>query len=104
MALGTMTLVSQHKGDGPIFYDRVTLVGDGSYPTGGSTGVEAKLRALTKDQRTIIKIDEEDYGGDRAVYDRVNEKLKVYDKDTGAEKANASNQAGVTYKFCIVSR
>jgi hypothetical protein len=58
MAIGTMTLASKDAAaaSAPVFVDRITLVGDSAYPTGGSTGVQAALRALTGDQRTILAV------------------------------------------------
>lgn len=57
MALGTLTSVSQNiLPGGPTFIDRCSLVGDSAYPTGGTAGLQAALRALRKDQRTIVSV------------------------------------------------
>jgi len=54
MALGTLTLVTQAAADGPLFFDKFTIVGDGSHVTGGTTGLLAKLRAACGDSRSIL--------------------------------------------------
>lgn len=57
MALGALTSISQNiLPSGPAFIDRCSLVGDSAYPTGGTAGLQAALRALRKDQRTIVSV------------------------------------------------
>lgn len=107
MALGAMTAVESYQvGQGPVFMDRVTLVGDGAYPAGGSTGLKAKLRALTKDNRAPFAVIVEDGKGFVVQYDVLNDKTLIYEQDAGgalAETATA-NQSGVTYKLCVLSK
>lgn len=102
MALGTMTLVKSAKGgETPLFVDVVTLVGDGTYSSGGSTGVKAKLNALTKDTRTPVAVVLNAGGAFTAQYDYANEKLIVRNAGDGAEAA--ANQSGNTYTLTILS-
>lgn len=105
MALGTMTRVSNVAANGPVYCDEVTLVGDGSYPTGGSTGLKAKLQALTGDLREPFAVIVQHPGGSFSLnYDHANEKLQVRAGGTLAEVANLSDQSAVTYKLCILSK
>jgi hypothetical protein len=105
MALGTLAIVSSVVGGG-IFVDRCTLVGDGSYPTGGSTGLLAKLRTLHKSNGlSILSVKPEGDNGDRLPeYDHANAKLKVRVISTAAEVANATDLSGVTFGLVITSK
>lgn len=105
MALGTMTMVeSKQVAQGPLFCDRVTLVGDSGYSSGGTTGLKAKLQALTLDRRTPFAVTSED-NLQVVQYDVVNEKIKAYEQDgAGAFAEVSGSQSGVTYKICIWSR
>jgi hypothetical protein len=78
MALGTLTRVSHKAADGPVFYDRFTIVGDAAHVTNGTTGLQAKLRAACGDSRTIVKCT--GFGnsaGYSCVYDPATDKLRV---------------------------
>lgn len=59
MSLGTMTLVDKVASVGPVKHLRVTVVGDGAYVAGGSTGFLAKLRALLGEKCNIIHAGED---------------------------------------------
>lgn len=105
MALGTLTLVAGVASQGPLFFDEVTLVGDGAYPTGGSTGLKAKLQAATGSQREPIAVVPQHPGGAFFLnYDHANEKLQVRAGASGAEVANESDQSAVTYKMLVISK
>jgi len=107
MALGTMTGVNAAAAQGPIFFDTVTQVGDGSYPTGGSTGLQAKLQTLRGDGRVIIFVYVGDGSGNVVQYTNSNDKLIFYIQDAGgqlAEPANATDLSGTTLKLVIVSK
>lgn len=106
MAFGTMTLVSSEQvAQGPVFLDRVTLVGNGSYSSGGNTGVKAALQALTKDGRVPYLVVAEDGKGFTVSYDVPTEKLLVYEQDgTGAQAEVSGSQSAFTYKLGIFSK
>lgn len=105
MALGTMTLVSSAAANGPIYVNEVTLVGDSSYPTGGSTGLKAKLQALTLDGREPFAVTVQEAGGAYVLnYDHALEKLKIRNSGDGLEVTNATSLSGVTHKLCIWSK
>lgn len=107
MSLGTMTSNSESAGQGPVFHDDVSVVGDGSYPTGGSAGVTAKLKALRGDSRAPISGQCYAAGGYVVEFDAKNDKLVVYEQDGGgalAEVANATDLSAVTFKMTITSK
>lgn len=104
MALGTLTIVEKVTAPtGPVFFLRCTLVGDGAYPAGGSTGLLAKLReALKAPNLNILSVKDEGILADAPEYDHANEKLFIRVKATGVESA-VGNQAGVTYGLFVVA-
>lgn len=111
MALGTFTVVEKVAAQGPVQFVRATVVGDGAYSAGGSTGILAALKsALGKSNLNIISCQGEgDNAGRVLVYDHANEKLKVYqgDNDGGADgplvEDATANQSGRTYGLFIVA-
>lgn len=110
MALGTTTRVESVAGVGPVFYDRVTVVGDGAYPTGGSAGLLAAFRVACGAGRNIFSVIPQDCGGYSVAYDHVNDKLIVRHGDNdgvadgpSVEVPNATNLAAVTLNLCIIS-
>ena len=105
MALGALTIVERIDSQGPRRISRCTLVGDGAYPTGGSTGLLAALRtALKSAGENIISVKAEGNNGDRLLeYDHANEKLIVRVISTAAEVANAVDLSGVTFGLVVES-
>lgn len=105
MTLGALTLIDHNSAaQGPLFLDHVSLVGDGAYATGGTTGLQALYQAAVKSKRTIVAIIPGFCGDAVPSYDPATDKLQVQVMSTAAEAANAANLAGSTYKFCIVSK
>ena len=113
MAIGTMTLAGKdiEGTQKALFVDSITLVGDTSYPTGGMTGVQTALRALTKDQREIIAVFNDGLnGGYMPVWDRTAGKLLMLNSGAGdanslpTEIANATSLDEVTFKFTVLSK
>lgn len=107
MSLGAMASVSESSAVGPIFHDNVSQVGDGSYPTGGSLGLQAKLRTLRGDQRTILAVKAYSAGGYVVDYNPATDTLKVQEQDGSgalAEVANTTNLSGVTLLLNITSK
>lgn len=111
MAIGTMTLTSASVGNTSqtLYADKISMVGDGAYPTGGSTGVQTALRALTKDQRTILAVvGIGANGGYLPVWDAANGKLQLFTVGgnagvVAAELANATDVSGTTFKLLVLS-
>ncbi len=113
MAIGTMTLASKDAAaaSAPIFLDRITLVGDTSYPTGGMTGVQAALRALTGDQRTIVDVRSVALnGGYSFVWDADAGKLILLNSGAGDAKSvpteidNATSLDEITFELLVISK
>lgn len=105
MALGTLTRTDHVEAGGPVFHDRVSIVGDTSYPTGGSTGLLAKLRAVTKDHRAIVSAKgEAENGANYAEYIPATDKLFVRVAATGVEVANGTDLSGVTFVLAVTSK
>ena len=109
MALGTLTRVAAKSGDSskPVFYDRVSFVGDTSYPTGGTTGFDALITALLGDAREVVAIIPEDCGAYLPVYLPDNGgTFKVYEGTAGAnaEVANTTALDGVTFNLLVLSK
>jgi hypothetical protein len=53
-AIGTLVSLSESASVGPVFHDRVSMVGDAAYPALGSPGFQAALRTLRGDSRTVL--------------------------------------------------
>ncbi len=111
MPIGTLTVTASDISS-PIattYIDKITLVGDSSYPTGGMTGVQAALQAQTKDQRQIVDVRSRGpNGGYVPVWDSDNGKLMLYVCGGSAavmgELANATNVSGTTFKLLVFSK
>jgi len=103
MSLGTLTkLEGGESPNGPLWFERFTLVGDNAYAAGGSVGLLAALRALKKSNNlNILAVIGQDNAGKQLGYDHVNDKLKVYAAG-GAEETNG-DKSGTTYNLVIVS-
>ena len=103
MSLGALTVVEKLEASAPVIVARCTLVGDSSYPTGGSGGLLAKLQAaLGGRQVNIISVQGEGPNGDRHLeYNHAADKLLVRVMSTGVETANTTNESGVTYGLTV---
>lgn len=113
MALGTMALIEGAGTGGvpsaPHFITQVTLVGPASYTTGGDTGFQAALRALTKDTRRVVTVLPIDGFGYLFGWDTSTGKLKIYrgDNANGAaapavEVTNGADISAVTFKLAAI--
>lgn len=82
MALGTTTLITSGGADsGQVNVDRFTVVLDASYPTGGYTGLAAKLTAAASRTPTIIAVFAQS-SGYVAYWDFTNSKLMLFYSDS----------------------
>jgi hypothetical protein len=109
-ALGTITFDDETDGQGPLFVTRVHFSGVASYAVGGSTGLQAALRAHFGDQRTIIGIIPQDCGGYLPYYTPATDKLGAYwyDPTAGAaaalpEVATTTDLHTVTFNLVVLS-
>lgn len=104
-ALGTLTVAETIKGDGS-FVDRVTLVGDADYPTAGTSGLQAALRAAHKSPGLDI-VSVQDDGSDATyylTYTHATDKLVAYVRATGLEVANGTDIHTTTFVLAIASK
>lgn len=104
-ALGTVALIESADAVGPVRFLRVSLIGDGAYPAGGTAGLLAALQALLKAPSFNI-LEVRDVSGpaaslSRLEYDHANDKLFARVKTTGVESAVA-DQSAITYNLFIV--
>ena len=84
MALGTTTLITSGGADsGQVNVDRFTVVLDNSYPTGGYTGLAAKLTAAASRTPTIIAVFAQS-SGYVAYWDYTNSKLMLFYSNSDA--------------------
>lgn len=113
MAIGTITLGTSAGGapSAPTFFDPISFAGDGAYPTGGTASFEAAYQAKVLSARTIVTVIPGDCGGYVPVYDRTNDKLKVYYADNNnasdgplIEVPNATDLSAVTFRLTVVSQ
>ena len=84
MALGTTTLITSGGADsGQVNVDRFTVVLDASYPTGGYTGLAAKLTAAASRTPTIVAVFAQS-SGYVAYWDYANSKLMLFSSNSDA--------------------
>ena len=106
MAFGTPISLSKDSAVGPIFFDVINIDNDSAYQSGqgGSEGLQAKLRGLRKDQRTILSVTDCTTGSnDMVVYNPESGKLQTIVKSSGAEHASG-DLSGETLTLAIVSK
>jgi len=115
MALGTMTRAAAEsvQSDDALFFDSISFLGDGAYPTGGSPGLDTLVQALVGDSRDIIAVIPGDCGGYVPAYvpGTLDGLLKVYqgDNDNAAdapliEVPNATDLSSVTFTLMVISK
>lgn len=104
MSLGALVVVDKSASQGPVFYDRITVVGDSAYPTNGSVGLQALFQTAVKSHRQIVAVIPAYCGDAVPSYDPVTDKLKVQVMSTAAEVANNNDQSGLTYKLLVISK
>ena len=112
MAFGTPATLDSETGEAPgapTFFIRVSFPGDGAYPSDGTPDFQAFLRAAVDGRAVeIIDIIPGDCGGYIPVYDKTNDKLKVYEQtDTATApliETATSNLSGSTFNLTAVCR
>jgi len=105
MPIGVITRDDQggQRVQAPVFIDRISFAGDGTYPAGGTPDFQTLVRAKTGDSREIIDIIPGNCGVYLPMYDKANDKLFVYDRTTNAESAVA-NMSGTTFNLTVISQ
>ncbi|HEU0080235.1 MAG TPA: hypothetical protein VFQ76_21490 [Longimicrobiaceae bacterium] len=91
--------------------DHISFAADGAYPTGGTAAFETFVRAaIARGAVDVIAVIPGDCGGYVPVYDRANDKLKVYYGDNNnasdgplVEVPNTTDLDAVTFNLTILS-
>lgn len=106
MALGEITPGAQsgEKPGAPTFVDVLAAPGDDDYPTGGTTGFQALVRAALGRDVTVLGVIGQACGDNVPVYDPANDTLQVFVRSTGAEVANNADLSGVTFNLIVLSK
>ena len=113
MAIGAITVGTGAGAapSAPTFVDVVSFAGDGDYPTGGTAAFEDAYQTKVGCARTIVAIMPLLCGGYTPVYDRANDKLKVYYCDNNAVADGPLIQcpahtdlSGVTFRLAVFSQ
>lgn len=111
MALGTVTLGDEQGQTTmrPNGIARMSIVGDGAYPTGGTLAFAATtLRAALGRDVEVTQV--VGYGFTAGAITHVahyvdsTDALQVFVESTGAEAAGAANLSGVTFDLCVFYR
>lgn len=110
MALGTITkrTLGGERGMAPLFVERLNVVGDGAYATGGTAGFTAVVNAALA-PRQVAVVDAFGWGitagaiSHYAIFDPVNDKLQVFTL-AGAEAAGAANLSTTVFQLTVVGQ
>jgi len=113
MALTTATVDADHSGghapNAPVRLDHFAITGDAAYAAGGSAAFEAFVRSELGQKVTVIGVIPGECSGYVPVYDKANDKLKIYQALYGGGPAAplvedaTANQSGRTYNMIVVS-
>lgn len=108
MALGAFTVGSQggKAASAPLRVVPLSFAGDGAYAAGGTAAFEDSVQAELEENVTVLGVIGQDCGGYVPVYDRTNDKLKVYEQTNVAtspliETATA-NLSGTTFNLLVL--
>lgn len=112
MALGTVTsvLAAGVMPSAPVFHDVISFALDSSYPTGGETGLQAKVKVALGRDVTILALIPQDCGGYFVCWDPTNSKVKVYYSNSDAadgpliEVPDTTDLSTVTVKALLISQ
>lgn len=104
MALGATTAGADvGQEGGPTFFQLLTFAGDGGYPAGGTAAFQAYCQAaMGKGAVEVIGVIAQDCGIHTPVYDKANDKLKVFLKSTGLE--TVGDNSAVIYNLVVLCR
>jgi hypothetical protein len=104
MTIGAVTIVDRAAAQGPIFYDRITVVGDDAYPAGGSLDFVAAFQLAIASTREVVGILADDDNGNILLqFVGSTGGLLARLISTGVESAVA-DQSGTTYKLTVISK
>lgn len=113
MAIGAITTGLEHGqiADHPIFVQKLSFLGDASYPTGGTAAFEATVQTALGKAVEIVSIIADDCDGFVPVYDKAADTLKVFFADYDAvadgpliEVASMDDLSGSTFNITVIGR
>jgi hypothetical protein len=101
MALGAVAKVTDgsapEHGSATLYAHSITIVGDNSYPAGGSASIEAAVQAQVGDGKALLALlPQGGNDGYVAYYDQANDKLIVYYADYDAVADGALIEVAAT--------
>ncbi len=104
-ALGTVTVLEKAEAVGPLFVDRVSVVGDADYATNGTAGLLAAMKAKrgTSNLNLLSVEDETANSTYYLAYDHAADKLKAFVRATGLEVAAGTDLHGTTFILAILA-
>src|SRR4051812_17675285 len=103
MALGTMTRIVNggNAASGPLYADRMTIVLDNSYPTGGYAFLAPYVAKVGQGRTPLgIIMNSTKY---RAEYVNASGKLLIRDLTSGLEVGNGVDLSAVTIDITVIS-
>ncbi len=110
IALTSTAVVEKSSAPGPIRFDLISGLGPTVYPAGGIAAFQAAVRALLAvGDIEIIAVIGQECGGYHPVYDKANDKLKIWYSNSDAadgpmiENATA-DLSGVTFNLLVISK
>lgn len=105
MALGTIASNAAVGQEGSnIIIHNLTFLGDDAYAAGGTAGFQASVQAaLGKGSVEVMGVVAQDCGDNVPVYDKANDKLKVFVMSTGVELGNGDHSAD-TYNLLVICK
>lgn len=108
--VGDITIEDQggQKQSVPMFADRISFLGEASYPTGGML-LAAGLTEKLKSGRTVLGIIAGDCAGYIPVWIPATGAVKVYESDIDSDQPlkevdNADNLAAFTFNIVVLSK
>ena len=105
MALGAITKVAQggEVASSPTYVDFLSFLADSTYPAEGTPGFQATVQTAVGDGREVLGVIPQDVGDLVPAYDKVNDKLKIFLRSTGAE-ASPGDLSATTLNLVVLSK
>lgn len=102
-ALANITGAAATSHPGPVMIESKTLLGDGAYATGGTTGLKQKLKDLMKDGRELVAAWGFTTSGKTCRWNPADDKLLCFQAN-GTEESAAADLSAVSYVMTLISK